>query len=43
MDFRYSGDWTGFDAKIIGNYRFGIFNFDAELEWCKFRALTVAS
>jgi len=25
----------------IGNYRFGIFNFDAELEWCKFRALTV--
>jgi len=25
----------------IRNYRFGIFNFDAELEWCKFRALTV--
>jgi len=26
----------------IRNYRFRIFNFDAELEWCKFRALTVA-
>ena len=25
----------------IRNYRFGIFNFDAELEWCNFRALTV--
>ena len=25
----------------IRNYRLGIFNFDAELEWCKFRALTV--
>jgi len=25
----------------IRNYRFGIFNFDTELEWCKFRALTV--
>ena len=25
----------------IRKYRFGIFNFDAELEWCKFRALTV--
>ena len=25
----------------IRNYCFGIFNFDAELEWCKFRALTV--
>jgi len=25
----------------IRNYRFGIFSFDAELEWCKFRALTV--
>ena len=25
----------------IRNYRFRIFNFDAELEWCKFRALTV--
>jgi len=25
----------------IRNYRFGIFKFDAELEWCKFRALTV--
>jgi len=25
----------------IRNYRFRIFNFDAGLEWCKFRALTV--
>ena len=25
----------------ITNYRLGIFNFDAELEWCNFRALTV--
>ena len=25
----------------IRNYLFGIFNFDAGLEWCKFRALTV--
>jgi len=25
----------------IRNYCFGIFNFDAELEWCKFRAITV--
>jgi len=28
-------------AAKITNF-FGIFNFDAELEWCKFRALTVA-
>jgi len=28
------------NARKIRNYRFGIFNFDAELEWCKFRALT---
>ena len=27
----------------IRNYRFGIFNFNAELEWCKFRALMVAT
>ena len=26
----------------IRNCRFGIFNFDAELEWCKFRAPTVS-
>ena len=26
----------------IRNYRFRIFNFDTELEWCKFRALTVS-